>query len=237
MQIARNAASSLLWLTRLRGGSRQDKRQVIEAFHREWYQSKVWKESISWEGVPLLKNPLDMWMYQQIVFDTTPDLIVETGSFRGGSALYFGRLLDLLGRGRVVSIDVNAVEIPPAHPRVQFLTGSSVAKEVLTRVRQMAAGSSRVMVVLDSDHSKDHVLKELIAYEGLVTEGCYLCVEDTNVNGHPVVPSHGPGPMEAVTEFLEGREQVWRVDSDCERFLMTFNPSGWLLRLSPAPDG
>ncbi len=72
--------------------------------------------------------------------------------------------------------------------------------------------------------------KELLAYEDFVTAGCYLVVEDTNVNGHPVVPSFGPGPMEAVTEFLVGCEHRWRADPNCERFMMTLNPGGWLLR-------
>ena len=240
MKTRRSMPSRIGGLAGLRRGSPQDDGSIAEAFHRQWYRSKVWKQSISWEGVPLLKNPLDMWMYQQIIFETSPDLIVETGSFRGASALYFGRVLDLLGGGRVVSIDVNPVTNPPAHPRVEFLTGSSVDPEMLDHVSGIVESSSRVMVVLDSDHSKDHVLKELLAYEDFVTAGCYLVVEDTNVNGHPVVASFGPGPMEAVTEFLAGREHRWRADPNCERFMMTFNPGGWLLRSASgdsAPSG
>jgi cephalosporin hydroxylase len=97
-------------------------------------------------------------------------------------------------------------------------------------VAERAAGAGRVLVVLDSDHSRDHVLAELRAYAPLVTPGSYLVVEDTNVNGHPVYEAFGPGPMEAVQDFLKERDD-FEVDRSREKFLLTFNPGGWLRKL------
>jgi cephalosporin hydroxylase len=103
---------------------------------------------------------------------------------------------------------------------------------IFAKIRQACDGK-RTMAILDSDHSERHVLEELRLYSQLVTPGCYLICEDTNINGHPVLPSFGPGPHEALEQFL--RESAgWLVDRDCERLLVTFNPSGYLLRLKGA---
>ena len=85
------------------------------------------------------------------------------------------------------------------------------------------------MVVLDSDHTRDHVAEELRLYAPLVTSGCYLVVEDTNVNGNPVLPEFGPGPQEAVAEFLAQTDD-FEVDHEREKLMLTFNPNGYLRR-------
>ena len=95
---------------------------------------------------------------------------------------------------------------------------------------ERAAGAGTVLVVLDSDHSRDHVLAEPRAYAPLVTPGSYLVVEDTNINGHPVYEAFGPGPMEAVQDFLKERDD-FEADRSREKFLLTFNPRGWLRKL------
>ena len=207
-------------------------RHLVRGFHRLYYDAGprggTWANT-RWLGVGVSKCPLDLWVYQEIIDETRPDLLVETGTFDGGSALYFASLFDLLGRGRVVTIDVDPHERLPEHERITYLTGSSVAPEIGTLIQELASEAERVMVVLDSDHSRDHVLAELRAYGELVTSGCYLVVEDTNVNGHPVWPGFGPGPMEAVEEFL-AEDSRFVVDRAREKLLLTFNPSGWLLR-------
>jgi cephalosporin hydroxylase len=204
---------------------------LLERFHRRWYRGPDTWESNSWLGVKTLKCPLDLWIYQEILFRTRPDLIVETGTARGGSAYYLASICDLIGAGRIVTIDVGVSTLRPEHPRVTYLTGSSTEPGIVETVRGMVGPGERVMVLLDSDHSKQHVLGELRAYAPLVTEGNYLVVEDTNVNGHPVMPQHGPGPMEALEEFLgEDAGAGFVVDRDCERLLLSFNPSGFLLR-------
>jgi cephalosporin hydroxylase len=133
---------------------------------------------------------------------------------------------DLLGRGRIVTVDVVEAE-RPAHERVTYLTGSSADPEVVARVRELVGDAAPVLVILDSDHSRDHVLEELHLYSPLVSPGSYLIVEDTNVNGHPVRPKFGPGPMEAVSEFLPGASE-FSLDLEREKFFLTFNPRGFL---------
>jgi cephalosporin hydroxylase len=140
------------------------------------------------------------------------------------------RLRDAPDHGRVLTIDTAAQGPLPEHPRITFLEGSSVAPEILYRVRAELDGAERVMVILDSDHSRDHVLAELQAYAGIVMPGRYLIAEDTNVNGHPVLPEHGPGPGEAVAAFLD-RDDRYRVDRARGRLLLTADPGGYLLRL------
>jgi cephalosporin hydroxylase len=154
---------------------------------------------------------------------------VETGTYFGGSALFLASMLDLIGSGRVISIDTGWDPNPPAHPRIEYRTGSSVAPEIVAGVREAVRPGEGVMVILDSDHFRDHVLAELHAYSPLVTPGDYLVVEDTNVNGNPVKPDFGPGPMEAVDEFLDGND-AFRVDDSREKFFMTFSPGGYLRR-------
>jgi cephalosporin hydroxylase len=135
---------------------------------------------------------------------------------------------DLIGHGRVITIDIDAKPGRPQHPRLSYVTGSSVDKAVIAHVRA-AVGAERTMVVLDSDHRAAHVYDEIIAYSPLVQPGDYLIVEDTNVNGHPVYPDFGPGPMEAVDRFLSESDE-FAIDRRCERFLMTLNPKGYLRR-------
>jgi cephalosporin hydroxylase len=208
--------------------------KTTDRFHKLYFdahlQGKTWADT-RWFGVPLAKCPLDLWVYQEIVAETRPDLVVETGTFEGGSALFFASLFDLVGNGRVVTVDIDEREGRPTHDRITYLTGSSTASEIVDEIRGHVAGASRVLVVLDSDHRRDHVLAELEAYGDFVTPGSYLIVEDTNVNGHPVAPEFGPGPMEAVERFLE-LDDRFEVDRSREKLLLTFNPGGFLRRRS-----
>lgn len=213
-----------------RDPSAVDRRSLIDAFHRLYYEShdSTWARTY-WRGVPVLKCPLDLWVYQEILTETRPDLIVETGTFGGGSAYYLANVCDLIGKGTIVTIDVDPQQGLPEHDRVTYVTGSSVDEEIVADLRRRAEGTQSVMVILDSDHRRDHVLRELELYSPLVTRGCYLIVEDTNINGHPVAPRFGPGPLEALTDFLAGNDD-FEVDASREKLLLTFNPSGYLRR-------
>jgi cephalosporin hydroxylase len=206
--------------------------KTTDRFHRLYFdahlQGKTWADT-RWLGVPLAKCPLDLWIYQEIVAEVCPELVVETGTFEGGSALFFASLFDLVGNGRVVTVDIEPREGRPTHERITYLTGSSTAPEIVDQVRAEVARASSVMVVLDSDHRCDHVLAELHAYGDFVTPGSYLVVEDTNVNGHPVAPEFGPGPTEALERFL-ATDDRFTVDRSREKLLLTFNPGGFLRR-------
>jgi len=211
-------------------------RFIVNQFHRLYYHTPVprrtWHDTF-WLGVQLFKCPTDLWIYQEIIYELKPDVIVECGTARGGSALYFASILEMIGKGRVVSIDVIDRGGRPQHPRIDYLTGSSVAADILATVKNAVAGSECVVAILDSDHTMGHVLEEMRSYGTLVTPGSYLIVEDTNVNGHPVAPQFGPGPMEAVDAFLTENDE-FEVDSRGDKYHLTFNPRGYLRKKGPA---
>jgi cephalosporin hydroxylase len=203
-------------------------RRFHEIYYSRWIDEGADTINASWFGHQALKCPLDMWVYQELIVRTRPDVVVEAGTFQGGSALYLAMVLDQLGHGRVITIDVEPRDARPQHPRITYLTGSSIDPAVVAAVRD-AVGDVRAMVILDSDHTEAHVYGELLAYHTLVRPGDYLVVEDTNVNGHPALPAFGPGPMEAASRFLAEHDEFAR-DERCARFLMTLNPGGYLRR-------
>ncbi len=230
----RNLAKALT--KKARGSVRHLQRSyVVDEFNYLYYHGVNGVQpfsTMSWFGVEALKCPADMWIYQELLYRTTPDVIVECGVRFGGSSLYLAHLCDLLGKGRVIGCDIALSAVHDktrSHPRIKLFEGSSTDPAMVERIVRECAGQ-RTMVILDSDHSERHVTAELEAYSPLVSQGCYLIVEDTNVNGHPAFPTHGPGPYEAVHKFL-AKNTGWKVDKDCERLLVTFNPSGYLLRI------
>jgi cephalosporin hydroxylase len=205
---------------------------IRDQFHRLFYHVSLRTWQDTWyRGILTYKCPTDMWVYQELIHDLRPGLVVETGTFRGGSALFIADLLETVGHGEIITIDIEDQPDRPSHPRLTYLTGSSVATEVVDSVRRrLPTNGSPVIVILDSEHSRDHVAAEIKAYAPLVTVGSYLVVEDTNVNGHPAAPYFGPGPYEAAEAFLEG-EPGFEVDPRCERYFLTLNPSGYLRRV------
>ncbi|MGZ4438904.1 MAG: CmcI family methyltransferase, partial [Gaiellaceae bacterium] len=173
---------------------------------------------------------------QELLVATRPDVVIETGTSDGGSALFLASVFDLLGSGKVITIDIEERPGRPAHPRIEYVLGSSTDPELAAGVLDSIPEAARVMVVLDSDHARDHVRAEVELYSPRVSPGCYLVVEDTNINGKPVYPSFGPGPAEAVAEFLEHQAHAgFEVDRGCEKFFMTFNPGGYLRRVHTPP--
>lgn len=187
---------------------------------------------LSWMGYELFKCPLDLWIYQELIVREKPDLIVEVGTYKGGSALYLATICDLAGMGEILSVDIDAshVDVRPKHPRIRYLLGSSTDPAVVETIKAAAAGKRNVLVILDGEHRCDHVLEELRLYQDLVAPGGYVIVEDTNINGHPTYPEFGPGPWEAVDLFL-AETDAFEVDRSCERFMLTMNPRGYLRRV------
>jgi len=205
---------------------------VVRDFHLLYFSSsKRTFRNTFWLGHQTAKCPLDMWVYQEIIAERRPDLIVECGTFFGGTAYFLASMCDMVDNGRVITIDVRERQPHrrPQHPRIEYRTGSSTAPEIVAGVRESIEPGNRVMVILDSDHRKHHVMGELEAYAPLVTPGDYLIVEDTNINGNPVMPEFGDGPREAVEEFIAGHDE-FVVDEGAEKFFMTFNPGGYLRR-------
>jgi cephalosporin hydroxylase len=202
-------------------------------YFRWYYDSGVWKRQ-HYRGVRILKVPTDLWNYQEIFTERAIEWVVETGTLHGGSALFFADLLELSSsQGKVISIDIShdVLQVQP-HPRIEFVRANSASEETAAHVaRALPAERGPLFMILDSDHSKRHVLGELHSLTPLLRSGDYLVVEDTCVNGHPVRPEFGPGPMEALEEFLRTNPGLFIPDRDREtKFGYTAAPSGYLIK-------
>ena len=196
----------------------------------------------TWLGRPIIQTPEDIVVMQEIVWRTRPELIVETGIARGGSAIFHASLMELTGAdGKVIAIDTDIrahnrrdIEAHPLYSRIELIEGSSTDAAVLERVRAEAAGRGRVMVVLDSNHTHEHVLAELHLYSPIVTKGAYLVVCDTAIESLPDDMWHdrawgrGDNPMTAVRKFLETSDRFEVDHMLSQKLLMTANPSGHL---------
>lgn len=209
--------------------------RLIRGFNQIYYNSRVWNHT-KWLEVTCEQNPCDSWAMQEIISEIKPDFLIETGTAEGGSSLFYATVLDNATKnGKVITVDiVNKIKkrtagLPLFKKRINFILGDSVSPEVINAIRQKVKGRV-VLVTLDSLHTKDHVLKELKLYSNFVSLGSYIVVQDTNINGHPVYPEFGPGPMEAVEEFLKNDDR-FIVDHRREKFLLTFYPSGYLKRV------
>jgi cephalosporin hydroxylase len=210
----------------------EKRREYQKLFHEIPVWGHTW-----FTNVRIEKSPLDLWMVQQILYEVRPDFIVETGTYRGGSALYWAHTLNGLGldTSRVLTVDIqdltaNAAANPLWRKYVRFFHGSSTDPKIVSAIRAVVKGR-RTLVMLDSDHSMKHVSAELEAYAPMVSQGSYLIVEDTHMDGVPTHPYFGPGPAAAVKTFLEtpaGRG--FFADEEREALIMTFNPGGWLRR-------
>ena len=205
---------------------------IVDQFHKFYYDSRMfggaWGNT-RWLGVPTIKCPMDMWVYQEMLFELRPDVVIECGTASGGSALYMATICDAQDSGRIVTIDIEEKPNRPRHDRIEYLTGSSTSDEMVERVGELVRGVDNVLVILDSAHNKNHVLNELKIYSRFVKKGGYLVVEDTCLNGHPIEPDFGPGPTEAVEEFLEENKD-FEIDKSKEKFHLTFHPGGYLRR-------
>lgn len=208
----------------------EKRRELQRIFHDLPVWSHTWFDNMRIE-----KTPLDLWMVRQIFYEVRPEVVVETGTWRGGSALYWANTLESLGLtgSRIVTVDLqnitaNAAANPLWKKYVRFLQGSSTDKKIVAEIAAITAGR-RTLVMLDSDHSMKHVLDELHAYAPMVSSGSYLIVEDTHLDGVPTNPQFGPGPAAAVKAFLvEPAGRDFFVDEDREAMIITFNPGGWL---------
>jgi cephalosporin hydroxylase len=183
---------------------------------------------------------------QEVIWKTKPDVIIETGVARGGSVIFMASLLEIIGRGKVVGVDIDirahnleSIETHPMAPRIELIEGSSVADETLREVRAQIPDGASVMVVLDSDHSRDHVLAELRAYGPLVTRGCYMVVADTAV-GHldpdkapkkrSKVWFKGDEPLAALNLFLQ-ESDAFEVDEVLNgKLVFSSSPGGYIVR-------
>jgi cephalosporin hydroxylase len=213
---------------------------IVRMFNEIYYNSGI-SDSVTWLDVLALQNPPDMWAIQEVITEVQPDYFVESGTFHGGSALFFAMVMDALGGpGKVLTIDVDphaeeAERYAVFRKRVEVFAGSSTDDAIVDKIRERTKGK-RVIVMLDSDHHRDNVLRELEVYGPMVSPGSYLIVQDTNLNGHPVKPRFGPGPWDAVQQYLPAHPE-FTVDRAREKFMVTFTPSGFLRKRSEKDGG
>jgi len=217
----------------------------FEQLSREWFEESVrarYSFRWTWMGRPIIQYPQDIVALQEVLWATQPDLVVETGVAHGGSLVLSASILALLGGDRrVVGIDVDvrahnraAIEAHPLASRIDLVEGSSTSPAVLDRVRALAKGRSRVLVILDSNHTHEHVARELDLYAPLVKRGSYLIVMDTVIEDMPAGAfpdrpwGRGDNPKTAVRAFL-ARNRRFEIDVALEsKLLITVAPSGYL---------
>jgi len=201
--------------------------------------------NFSWLGRPIIQLPQDLLAMQELIWTIKPDFVIETGIAHGGSLIFYASMLELAGKGQVIGIDIDirkhnrsAIEKHPLFHRVEMIEGSSVSDEVIEKVKSFVTGANSILVCLDSNHSHEHVLRELELYTPFVSVGSYCVVYDTAVEDLareiPIVDRPwGPGsnPKTAVWEFLKHHGQ-FVIDKDIEtRILLTAAPDGYLRRI------
>ncbi len=200
----------------------------------------------SWMGVPIIQLPADIMATQEVVWATKPDIIIETGVARGGSVIFLASLLQLIGKGQVIGVDIDirahnraTIEQHPMAKRIALVEGSSIAPETLAHVKAIIPQGASVMVVLDSDHSRDHVLAELRAYGPLVTSGCYMVVADTALGylgkervlrNRSKVWTGGDGPLSAAEVYLNESAHFERDLTINGKLIFASSPGGYLRR-------
>jgi cephalosporin hydroxylase len=210
--------------------------KVSDQYHIWYEKNRIW-EKTRWLGIPMWKLPMDAFVIQELIFDIKPDLIIETGTGHGGSTTFYASLLQLINNdGKVITVDIEPkaswhdIHSYEIHSRIYPILGNSVDDSTFELIDEIYRKNETTMVILDSWHSYDHVLKELNKYQDYVSRGSYMIIEDTHVSGHPVDWEHGDGPYEAVEEFLENNIK-FVLDRTCEKHGMSFNPGGYLRRI------
>lgn len=201
--------------------------RIIREFSDLYYKHSVqtWGNT-KWRGIPIFKAPTDVWVYQELIEELKPDLIIETGTLFGGSALFLQDMLNLVDHGgNVMTIDITHERVF-AKARAEgiiYLEGSSISDEIMAQVHAYIEREAvqSVMVILDSDHTEAHVLRELELYGPLVTKGSAIIVEDTNT----------PGPGEAIEQWAPFHNE-FKVSYMCEKFMLTFNRGGYFERIT-----
>lgn len=219
--------------------------KINELAHEFLKESVLTKYSynFSWMGRPIIQYPQDMIAMQEIIYEIKPDLIIETGIAHGGSLIYYASLLELIGKGEVLGIDIdirehNKEEIEKhfLSKRIKMIQGSSISSEVVEKVKKETEGKKVVMVLLDSNHTHDHVYKELMLYSGFVTEGSYLVVFDTLIEDMPKgfysdrSWDKGDNPKTAIFEFLKTHDN-FKINTEFDdKLLISVANSGYLIK-------
>jgi cephalosporin hydroxylase len=206
--------------------------------------------TFTWFGIPVIQEPEDLIRLQEVLYSVQPDVIVETGVAHGGSLIYYATLMEALGKGRVVGIDIEirphnraALERHPLFDRITLLEGGSTDEEIVARVREEVSSADTTLVVLDSDHSREHVLAELESYSEFVSPGSYIVAFDGIMAAVADTPRgqetwSNDNPISAVEEFVSRHPEFvieqpsWRFNESALRRNITYAPRGFLRRVA-----
>jgi len=181
-------------------------------------------------GVKIYKNPLDAWIYQELIFAMRPDIIIEIGNAYGGSTLFLAHILDFIGQGKVIGLDLSHKSIPAfikKHRRIHFIEGDACIN--VGKVKNFIGKNDKVLIIEDSAHTYENTLSVLRTYAPLVTKGSYFIVEDS-ICHHGLNVGPNPGPWNAIEAFMEGNHD-FVIDRERESFVITYNPRGFLKRI------
>jgi cephalosporin hydroxylase len=202
--------------------------------------------NFSWMGRPIIQYPQDMIAMQEIIWDIKPDLIIETGIAHGGSLIYYASLLELLGKGEVLGVDIDIrehnrkeIENHPMYKRIKMIQGSAIDPEILAEVKKYTKGKQTILVVLDSNHTHEHVLAELQMYSPFVSLNSYIVVFDTIVEKLPdnYLPGHtrpwgvGDNPLTALNAFIASHPEFIIDEAINNKLLISVAPDGYLKRV------
>lgn len=218
--------------------------KLAEPFFLETVKSG-YSYNFTWLGRPIIQYPQDMIAMQEIIWDIKPDLIIETGIAHGGSLIFYASLLEIIGKGEILGIDIDIrkhnrteIENHSMAKRITMWEGSSISEDITSQVRKFAEGKENIMVILDSNHTHDHVLAELELYAPLVSVGSYAVVFDTVVEDMPADYNWGPrpwgkgnNPKTAVKTFLSTHDE-FEIDQTIDaKLVISVAPSGYLKKI------
>lgn len=227
-----------------KNGQNKALQEAATSFNTESNRSQ-YSYNFSWMGRPIIQYPQDMIAMQEIIWDIKPDLIIETGVAHGGSLIYYASLLELIGKGEILGIDIDIrkhnkaeIEKHPMFKRIKMIEGSSISNETLQQVKEYAAGKEKIVVCLDSNHTHEHVLQELKIYSPFVSMGSYIVAFDTIVENLPEGYFSqkrpwgiGNNPMTAVDAFIKDNDHFIIDNSIDNKLLISVAPKGYLKRI------
>jgi cephalosporin hydroxylase len=217
----------------------------LKKISKQWtkvaHENKLSYE-IDWLGVPIIQTPEDIVLMQELIFKIKPDIIIETGVAHGGSLIYYASLFELLGKGKVIGIDIEirehnkkVIESHSLFKRIELIEGSSTSQKTIDELKKIIPSNSKILVCLDSDHTKYHVLQELKLYQQFVNPGSYIVVFDTNTSDLAELGACDEkyinnSPKEAVEEFLtENNDFI--IDEHYNKLFISYSPNGFLRRI------
>ncbi len=225
---------------------KMSKDKLLQKKSREWFLHSLKYEysyHFEWLGLPIIQYPQDIVAFQEIIWKVKPDLIIETGIARGGSLILSASILQLIGKGQVLGIDIDIrkenlkkIKLHSLNKRIKTIQGSSIDANIIKQVKKIVKNKKRIVVVLDSNHTHDHVLKELENYSQFVKKGSYLIVFDTIIEDIPESIAKkskkpwgkGNNPQSAVKEFLE-KNSRFVIDTNIQNKLqISVAPNGYL---------